>query len=245
MHDKPRIAVVLDENTSGDASRYEAAKGYFSAIRDAGGLPFGIPYLFEIVDAVVEDFDGLLLCGGRYAYPEDWYVDGASKAPDSERFQVERAIVEKYLARDKPVLGICAGMQLLAGLAGCRLVSDVQASGSAVLDHDSADQMHEVAIASGTKLAQIAAVDSLLVNSSHREAVAGPVDGVVVSARSSDGVIEAIEVTSCAFAIGLQWHQERFAGTDHRGNRVFDALIRACRRPAAARPRRTRAFADR
>ena len=63
MKRKPRIAVILDENTSGDASRYEASKGLFSAIRDAGGLPFGIPYLPEIVGPVVEEFDGLV-CGG-------------------------------------------------------------------------------------------------------------------------------------------------------------------------------------
>ena len=48
MKRKPRIAIILDENTSADASRYEASKGlFFSAIRDAGGLPFGIPYLPE------------------------------------------------------------------------------------------------------------------------------------------------------------------------------------------------------
>ncbi len=76
MNRKPRIAVILDENTSGDASRYEASKGYFGAIRDAGGLPFGIPYLPEIVDVVVEEFDGLLCVGGRFAYPDDMVSPG-------------------------------------------------------------------------------------------------------------------------------------------------------------------------
>src|ERR1700730_8912191 len=52
---KPRIAVILDENTSGDGTRYEAAKGYFKGVRDAGGLPFGIPYLPEIVHVVLEN----------------------------------------------------------------------------------------------------------------------------------------------------------------------------------------------
>ena len=120
---KPHIAVILDENTSGGATRYEASKCYFQAVRDAGGLPFGVPYLTEIVDAVLGEFDGLLSVGGRFAYPDDWYVgDGVSKAPTSERFAVERAIVEGYLARNKPVLGICAGMQMMACLQGCRLM---------------------------------------------------------------------------------------------------------------------------
>src|SRR6516165_6368487 len=119
---KPRIAVILDENTSGDGQRYEAAKGYFRAVRDAGGLPFGIPYLQEIVEPVLEEFDGLLAVGGRFAYPDEWYVRGdASKAPPSERLAVERALVEGLLARDKPVLGICAGMQMLACLHGSKL----------------------------------------------------------------------------------------------------------------------------
>ena len=122
MERVPRIAVILDENTSGDGSRYEASKRYFTAIRDAGGLPFGIPYLSEIVGPVVEEFDGLLCVGGRFAYPDEWYLQGKpSRAPPSERFAIERDITAEFLRRKKPILGICAGMQLLAGLHGCRL----------------------------------------------------------------------------------------------------------------------------
>lgn len=66
----PRIAVILDENTSGDASRYEAAKGYFRAVSAAGGLPFGVPYLPQIVGVVLDEFDGLVSVGGRFAYPD-------------------------------------------------------------------------------------------------------------------------------------------------------------------------------
>ena len=100
MERTPRIAVILDENTSGDGSRYEASKSYFTAIRDAGGLPFGIPYLAEIVGPVVEEFDGLLCVGGRFAYPDDWYLQGKpSKAPPSERFAIERDITAEYLRR--------------------------------------------------------------------------------------------------------------------------------------------------
>jgi putative glutamine amidotransferase len=66
---KPRIAVILDENTSGDGRRYEASKGYFEGIAKAGGLPFGVPYFPEVVDVVLGDFDGVLSVGGRFAYP--------------------------------------------------------------------------------------------------------------------------------------------------------------------------------
>jgi putative glutamine amidotransferase len=226
---QPRIAIILDENTSGDGTRYEAWKGLFSAIRDAGGLPFGIPYLPEIVGSVVEEFDGLLCGGGRSAYPDEWYVGGeGSKAPASERFSVEREILEGYLKRDKPVLGMCAGMQLLACVNGCRLWSDVQTSSPIVLEHDKRDHMHEVRLIENTRLFALIGEPTLSVNSFHREAVGELSEAVVASARCEDGVIEAIEVPSQRFALGLQWHQELFAGTGHPGNRVFRGLIEAC-----------------
>jgi putative glutamine amidotransferase len=238
MDRKPRIAVILDENTSGDASRYEAPKGLFSAIRDAGGLPFGVPYLPEIIDASIEEFDGLVCGGGRFAYPDHWYVGGqVSKAPPSERLGVERAIVEGYLERDKPVLGVCAGMQMLACVYGCRLWSDVQASSPTVLDHDKRDYMHQVTLAPGTRLSALVGKPAILVNTSHREAIGELSASVVASARSDDGVIEAIEVPSRVFALGVQWHQELFAGTDHPGNAVFRGLIEACL-PAVCHRRR-------
>jgi putative glutamine amidotransferase len=242
MNHTPKIAVILDENTSGDASRYEASKGYFTAIRDAGGLPFGIPYLPEIVGVVVEEFDGLLCAGGRFAYPDDWYLEGkASKAPRSERFSVECQIVEAYLTRDKPMLGICAGMQLLGCLNGCRLWTDVQTSSPTVLEHDKRGYLHQVMLAPDTKLAALIGEPTMLVNTFHREAIGELSESVVASARSEDGVIEAIEVPSQSFALGLQWHQEQFAATDHPGNRVFRGLIKACLQSSRRRrPRKRR-----
>jgi len=229
MEPKPRIAVILDENTSGDASRYEASKGLFNAVRDAGGLPFGIPYLPEIVGVVTEEFDGLLCGGGRFAYPDDWYIGSeVSKASPSDRLAVEQEIVEAYLKRDRPVLGICAGMQLLACVNGCRLWSDVQKSLPSAAEHDKRGLLHEVTLTPDTRLFALIGQPSILVNTFHREAIAELSQSVVASARSDDGVIEAIEVPSQRFALGLQWHQELFAGTGHPGNRVFRGLIQAC-----------------
>jgi putative glutamine amidotransferase len=227
---RPRIAVLLDENTSGDASRYDMTKGYFVAIQRAGGSPFGIPYCPEMVEEVVADFAGFLAVGGRFAYPDAWYLPGqVSPSPPSERLPVERALMEGFLRENKPVLGICAGMQMLACLNGGRLVPDVRSLGSGVGDHDGRGVVHRVDLAPGSALAGIVAGPSLPVNSFHREAVAEVGTGLTASARAPDGVIEAIEMPSRRFAIGLQWHQELFAGADHPGNRIFDAFVAASR----------------
>jgi putative glutamine amidotransferase len=225
---KPRIAVILDENTSGDATRYEAAKGYFRGVRDGGGLPFGIPYLPEIVQVVLEEFDGLLCVGGRFAYPDEWYLAGeVSKAPLSERFAVERAIVEGYLARDKPVLGICAGMQMLACVNGCRLTPDLRAMMPDALEHDRRGQLHPVEIAASSRLAAIIGAQTMEVNTFHREAVVQLAPSVIASAYARDGIVEAIEMPASRFAIGIQWHQELMVDMDHPGNRLFQGLVEA------------------
>lgn len=225
---QPRIAIILDENTSTGGTRYEAAKGYFQGVRDAGGLPFGIPYLPEIVDVVLNEFDGLVSVGGRFAYPNDWYIPGEiSKAPPSERFDVERAIVEGYLERDKPVLGICAGMQMLACLNGSRLTPDLRASAPAASEHDKRGHLHFVEIVPGSRLADIIGVPRIEVNTFHREAVMQLSPTVVASAYAEDGIVEAVEIVSNSFAIGLQWHQELFVGTDHPGNRIFRGFVEA------------------
>ena len=225
---KPRIAVILDENTSGDGTRYEAAKGYFAGVRDAGGLPFGVPYLPEIVPVVLEEFDGLLSVGGRFAYPDEWYLPGeVSRAPPSERLAIERAIVEGFLARDKPVLGICAGMQMLACLNGCRLTPDLRMMMPDALEHDRRGQLHGIELAANSRLAAIIGERTIEVNSFHREAVAQLAPTVVASAFAGDGIIEAIEIPANRFAIGIQWHQELLLGAEHPGDRLFQAFVEA------------------
>jgi putative glutamine amidotransferase len=228
MSRKPRIAVIMDENTSGDGTRYDMTKAYFVAVQRAGGLPFGIPYAREMVDLVAEEFDGFVSVGGRIHFPKEWYIPGeGSRYPSSERLDVEQALMRGFLDRDKPVLGICNGMQMLACLHGGRMVHEVRKAGPHILDHDSPGAMHSVEIVSGTMLSRIVGTARLDVNSRHQEAVVETSDQIVVAARADDGVFEAIEIPSKRFAIGLQWHPEAFATQDHPGNRLFEAFIQA------------------
>lgn len=240
MSNAPRIAVLLDENTSADATRYEANKGYFRSLARAGGLPYGIPYEDTLIAPTVADFDGFLAVGGGFAYPPAYYAAG-SRSPykSSDRFAFEAALMRAFIAADKPVLGICAGMQLLACLHGAKLHGDVQTSVAAPIDHYCRDEAHPAMIVGGTRLHTAVGCDTLAVNSFHREALVETGPQVRICARAPDGVIEAIEIPSRRFAIGLQWHQERYAATAHPGNGVFAAFIEAAmhepRTPATTR----------
>lgn len=228
MARKPKIAVIMDENTSAGGDRYDVSKTYFSALDRAGAFALGIPYAPGPVARVIEEFDGFLSVGGRINFPGEWYVAGdTSRYPPSDRLAVDMALMKGFLEKDKPVLGICNGMQMLGCLNGCRMVSDVHSSWPGALNHDQANFSHDVSIVAGTRMADILAVETFAVNTFHREAIVEVSDAVTVTARAPDGVVEAIEVASQTFAMGLQWHPEMLDADSHPGARVFDAFVEA------------------
>ncbi|MGO4525356.1 gamma-glutamyl-gamma-aminobutyrate hydrolase family protein [Microvirga sp. 2MCAF35] len=231
MSGKPRIAVIMDENTSVDGTRYDMTKAYFVAIQRAGGLPFGIPYVPEMIEPVIDEFDGFLSVGGRFAFPDSWYVDGqVSNSPPSERLEIETTLMRGFLERNKPILGICNGMQVLAALHGCRLSPNVRSLGPHVMEHDKRGFLHPVTLRQDTRLSRIIGLSEILVNSFHREAVVDMSDQAIASAHAADGIVEAIEIPAQRFAIGVQWHQELFTFQDHPGNRLFEAFVQATRK---------------
>ncbi|MDK1374732.1 MULTISPECIES: gamma-glutamyl-gamma-aminobutyrate hydrolase family protein [unclassified Sinorhizobium] len=76
-------------------------------------------------------------------------------------------------------------------------------------------------------MAGIFSAETFKVNSLHREAIVEMSSDVVVTARGPDGVVEAIELSSRSFAMGLQWHPELLDAESHPGARIFDAFVKA------------------
>lgn len=224
----PRIAVLLDENTSADATLYEAPKKLFASVAATGAMPCGVPYLPGREEEILDAHDGLISPGGRFEFPKAWYVEGrSSPAPWSERCEFDVKLTRAFLEAGKPVLGICSGMQMMAGLAGCKLAGDTRDEAGERVVHNGPDCFHDVSIEEGTRLADIMGARRVRVNSLHSESVVDVAPGILVTARAPDGVIEAIELQGHPFAIGVQWHQERYFGESHAGNALFEAFVGA------------------
>jgi putative glutamine amidotransferase len=148
---------------------------------------------------------------------------------DRTRFELE--LTRAMLARDKPVLGICGGQQLMAVALGGTLIQHIPDSITDALAHEQTnprnEPSHDVAIAPDTLLYRITGTELIPVNSAHHQAVRDVPAPVVVDAVAPDGVIEGIEDPTRRFCIGVQWHPEfHISAADVR---LFAAFVDACR----------------
>jgi putative glutamine amidotransferase len=235
LEDKPIIGIILDENTSQGGASYETGKGYFRAIEKVGGVALGLPYALDSLAFARVHCAGLMSTGARIKFPSDWYVPGQeSYAPQSDRFAIERALVETFLAEDRPYLGICNGMQMLGCLSGCRMSGDAKSYTDGSIAHDDRSSRHGLKVTPGTRLHAITGLDHLQVNSFHREALVEISDQVIVSGFSDDGLVEAIERPDRRFAIGVQWHPERLIDETADADALFKAFVAAALESAKA-----------
>ncbi len=233
---KPLIGIVLDKEPGGAYSEYPyyvLREHYFDVISKAGGISVGIDHSLERIDEYVEMLDGLLMPGGDYDIPPSFYGDDSvheTVVTKTERLDFDIAITKRFLAADKPILGICVGEQLLAVLHGCTLVQDIESEVNNPCNHYNADRevvSHNITIVPGTLLFEIVGKERVGINSHHHQSVKMAGDGVVVSARSDDGVIEAIEIPEKKFCLGVQWHPEFL--NEQQDIKIFGAFITACR----------------
>jgi putative glutamine amidotransferase len=236
----PRIGITLDwqqEGTFSSREHYALRAHYFNVITRAGGCPVGIPYLPDHIPNYLDMLDGLLIPGGFFASPKSWYGEHDSNSPyeESPRLAFDMALIEQALARDMPLLGICAGMQLLGGLFGCVMTPDLHAHYATSIDHINGavaeKYAHDVILSKNTRLHSLLKMERFAVNSAHREAIITMPDTLVVNAVSEDGIIEGIEVPGKRFAIGVQWHPEFFE-TD--GEPSFELIKHFVREAACA-----------
>jgi putative glutamine amidotransferase len=209
-------------------------RDYEAAVRRAGATPRPLA-LDEATSTALEGVDGLLLTGGDDVdpalYGEARHPASDVSEPDRDAFEID--LVRRALAADLPVLAICRGLQVLNVALGGTLIQDIPSEPAPLLPHDAAGPpttlAHTVAVAPGSCLAALVGPDDTrAVNSRHHQAVRALGEGLVVTATSPDGVVEAAELPSARFCVGVQWHPENFHGTGEFSG-LFEGFVAACR----------------
>ncbi len=219
---RPNIGITPDfsegrSEAAFPAPLFELKVSYSDAVLKAGGLPFILPYSDDraVIDSYLDRVSGVLVTGGAFDIPPEAYGDTVREGmgPVKQgRTAFETNLMQTALARNMPVLGVCGGMQLLNVVLGGSLFQDIGREVANAREHeqkhDRTQPHHPVEVKEGTQLADLVGKGQLMVNSTHHQAVKGPGKNVVISATSPDGVVEAIEATGYAFALGIQWHPE-------------------------------------
>ena len=230
MTKNTRPLIGINSTYHEDAHRwFKVPVNYPNAVYEAGGLPLILPCNRDQKElrAYLERVDGIVFTGGS-DYPAELYGDAVtdnSDPMDRRRAETDILLMQIVLEETRlPVFSICAGHQLLAIAAGGRLVQHID---DPDLHGQHKETTHAVDIKGGKWLKSIFNEGRIIVNSNHHQAVSPekfPAD-YTVTARSPEGVIEAMEYRGERFILGVQWHPERYGDLAHR-TAIFEKFIR-------------------
>ena len=213
-------------------------KVYFEAVNRAGGIAVLLPpqpVTREIADRVLDGLDGLIITGGKDVDPARYGQEPhpTTDPPRRDRDAWEDALLTAAIDRGLPFLGICRGAQVLNVARGGTLIQhlpDVIGStrynaGGGVFT------VNAVEVEPGSRLECLIG-DAAAVKSYHHQAIDELGEGLTVTARSDDGVVQAVELAGVPFGVAVQWHPEEDAAEDAR---LFGGLVDAAREYRAAR----------
>lgn len=223
---KPVIGITCSWEE--DEHHYKLKSAYVTSVEKAGGIPVLLPYLREdSIPRLAGLCNGLLFSGGGDLDPFYW---GAFPSPHLREIDPARDLFEIQLAvyafkAGIPSLGICRGCQLFNAAAGGSLIDHIETHIAHEQNAPRYHPIHDIVVKEGTLLSKTVHCTTLRVNSFHHQAVDEVAPGLLINARSADGIVEGIESASHPFWLGVQWHPECMG--DDSSRRLFAALVRA------------------
>jgi putative glutamine amidotransferase len=230
---KPLIGVTPLLDRGRDS--YWMLPGYFLALEEAGAVPVMLP-LTDDEDAMkrlVETLDGFLIAGGQDVSPALYGEEARPVCGETcrERDAMESVLLRLLWDADKPVFGICRGLQILNAHLGGTLYQDLPAERPSGVNHRMAAPYdraeHPVSLLREAPLRILLNADSIGVNSCHHQAIKTLAPELLPMAISPDGLVEAVYAPQKRFVWAVQWHPEFFFRKDENSRKLFSAFVRA------------------
>jgi putative glutamine amidotransferase len=204
-----------------DQPAHLVADSYVASVQRSDAVAVLLPVDVRAPEEMLERIDALLLIGGADVDPASYGAPSEpvteSTYPERDRFEL--ALLLGALKREMPVLGICRGMQILNAALGGTLLQDLGNDNHrrALGTFDGTE--HLVTLEPGSLAARAVGEQVHVARCHHHQAVLELGEGLRVTGRAADGVIEAIETQDGRWVLGVQWHPE----ADDR-SRLFVAL---------------------
>eukprot|EP00457_Paulinella_chromatophora_P011387 gb/GEZN01011523.1/.p1 GENE.gb/GEZN01011523.1/~~gb/GEZN01011523.1/.p1 ORF type:complete len:280 (+),score=21.82 gb/GEZN01011523.1/:44-841(+) len=219
------ISVDVSENSSyKNRQKYDVSADYALSIAKAGGTPLLLPAITEAIPAHLALCDGFVLTGGSDPDMTPFGVPTHPQAdvmhPARQAYEVGLLCALREKEPQKPVLGVCLGMQLMGLVAGGKMNQHLADTLSTHAMHKNAG--HRVVFSSASRFLQCGSEAE--VHSNHHQAIEDAGDLTVIG-RSDDQIIEAICDPSRCWYVGVQWHPERTEQLPV-GQHIFEQLVR-------------------
>lgn len=156
--------------------------------------------------------------------------DGIVMPGSYKLFEYDRYIYEYSLNKDIPILGICAGMQLMGIVDNDIEPKEILVKNDTNFQHfqKGIKYVHKINILDNTLLSKILNKKEIEVNSRHNLHLE-KVNNLRICAYSQDGFIEAVEHLNKKFVLGVQWHPESMLEYDEDANKIFESFINSCK----------------
>lgn len=228
---RPRIGITW-------FGSYRSYGKYVSAVESAGGEVVFLPQVTSLTQArgALKNIDGMVSIGGGDLSPR-YYGEEASpllERIDAARDTSDHWILKAALELDLPVVGICRGIQWINVLHGGTLYQDIPTQLGLKTSHrDPAGKVsvyHDVTVTGDSLLAQMIGAGTMEVDSWHHQGIKVTGQGLKVSARTADGLVEGIEATDKRFVVGVQFHPEKlYTSRNSKFLNVFKRLVEESR----------------
>lgn len=234
----PFVIVTATTEILRGRSRVRLNEAYTDSLAAVGLIPLILPPIDAVAAAAsLSGVAGLVLTGGEDVDPRRFGQEPHPEtgAPHAARDAYEIALAAAAAERRIPTLGICRGAQVINVALGGTLIQDIPSQRSSGIDHDPKDKReertHDVVIEPDSRLADIVGATRIGTNSSHHQAVDEPGSGLRITAKCTDGIVEAVESTDPAWwMVAVQWHPEDLTRTvEDADRRLFAAFASAAR----------------
>lgn len=214
---------------------YWMLPGYMKMLEAEDAIPVMLPLTSRTseLDYFLNICGGFLLTGGHDVSPSIYNNDKKPWCGQccGIRDAMERYILTKAVEKDKSVLGICRGIQLMNACYGGTLYQDLEKEFASNIDHHMEppyDRVaHQVTVQKGTPLSDILKKKQIGVNSYHHQAINELSSDFQAMAVSEDGLIEGIYMPSHQFILGVQWHPEFSYKADDNSKKLIKAFVRS------------------
>ena len=212
---------------------YWMLPGYMKAIEKAGAIPVMLPItnnISEIKD-IAEKFDGFLFTGGHDVSPEIYNEKKKDYCGSVcyERDEMEDKLLHFVLEKDKPILGICRGIQFINASLGGTLYQDINSEYNTYVEHHQNSPysipVHKVRIPVDSPLFKLLEKRKLKVNSYHHQAIKDLSPKLKVMALSEDNLIEGVYMPDKKFVWALQWHPEFVYNEDDDNYKILKKFV--------------------